>query len=414
MRIPILLLFLAVAARGGERDADSASARRWSHPRGPASRSAMSDAEPLESLGATVWRYKADPPISAVPLTWDGVAYVRQGSRVVALDAENGRKLASQDVGDAGAAALDGGALYLRMGKRLVQWRRRGNGFVRRWSADVGESASAPCAYRGELYVTSRGKVVRLRPGRDTPAWQAGEGAYGAPALFGEEVYALEGGAVVARARLDGKEVARLALGLSGSDGLVAVNAMHVCARVGDRWVIARREAEGGKIRLTRPWPVPYTGEPLVYQRSTIGFAEKERTPRKKKDEEADPKPVLQKSFMLFRWIEQQKKEGKGKDAKVTKFIGKEDRNLVQPEARPDLLEGAAWPIAMGGWFCTGTWCANLNANRIAWHLRERADRKLLEGGVGLRPVPADDERLLLVSKDGRELVCLKPEVIGE
>jgi hypothetical protein len=416
MRSTSALLLLVLTAYAGEGDGGSAAATRWTHPRGPASRSCMSDAKPLESLGDVVWRYKADPPIGAVPLTWDGIAYLRQGDRLVALDTDSGKPVASQSIPGAADAALDGGAVYLRMGPRIVQWWRRGTGFTRRWSAEVGEKAGAPCLFEGELYLTSAGRLVRLRPGRETPAWKAGEGAYGAPALLGEEVYALEGGSVVARSRLDGKEVARLDLGLSATDGLVAVNGAHVCARVGTQWVIARRVVTDGKLELSRPWQVPYTQEPLVYQRSTIGWAEMERTPgRAHGDEEKkDALPVMNKTFMLFRWIEMQRREGKGPDAKVTEYIGKEDRNLVQPKSRPDLLEGTALPISLDGWFCTGMWCADLNANRINWHLRERADRPLLPSGVGLRPVPAEDGRLMLASRDGKELICMQPEVIGK
>jgi len=62
---------------------------------------------------------------------------------------------------------------------------------------------------------------------------------------------------------------------------------------------------------------------------------------------------------------------------------------------------------------CTGLWMANLNANVIRWHLHERLDRKLLPAGVAYRPVPATDERLMLVAKDKKSVICVAPEVIG-
>ena len=401
-----MLALLISVCPAGDRDGASAPATRWTHPRGPASRSCMSDARAPESLGAVLWRYKGRSPIDAVPLTWDGVAYLRHGDILVAIDTKTGKKLASQKVGVPTGVAIDGGAVYLRLGEKIVQWRRRNATFTRRWSAVVGADASAPCLYAGELYLTSGGSLVRLRPGTSSPAWKQGQGAFGAPALLGEHVYVLEqaGGkvSVVARSRLDGREVTRLALGVSGTEGLVAVNRNHVCVRVGKQWVIARRVLKKGELVLSRPWQVPYTEEPLVYSRSTIGFTDKART------------------FMLFRWLETSPPKSKGKPkekaphANAKKIIVKDSRALVNADDRKDLLRGAGMPIALGDRFCTGLWCANLNSNRIAWHLHERPDRVLLEQGVSFRPVPADNERLLLVSRDRKELICVQPEVIGE
>jgi len=433
--MPSALLFLVLVAHAGEADGGSAAPRRWTHPRGPASRSCMSHARAPESLGEPAWTYKAKAPVRHVPLTWDGIVYVREGERLVALDAESGRILASTDLPGAGAAAVDADAYYVRMGPRLVQWRRRDKGFTRRWSAVVGDDASAPCVHDGELYLTAGGQLVRLRPGLEKPAWKAGTDAYGAPALYGEEVYALEGGAVVARARLDGREVARLDLGAAGKQGFVAVNRNHVCARVDDRWVIARREAADGKVTISRAWTVPYREEPLLYPASTIGLAEKERPvpappplgkdefvkemKRRKeirdgKAEAPKPQVKLYRTYMLFRWLENEHTTGKGAEKKTETRIDQQDVNMVDPDDHPELFGTTGLPVALDDWFCTGLWCVDLNANEIVWHLHERPDRPILKDGVSLRPVPVDDDRLLVVSKDGTRIVCLKPEVIGK
>ncbi|MHC4448794.1 MAG: outer membrane protein assembly factor BamB family protein [Planctomycetota bacterium] len=393
MRIVLTLLFLMPTLRAGEHDGGSARATRWNHPRGPASRSCMSWAKAPQSLGPAAWTYKANPPISAVPLTWDGVAYLQQNDQLVAIDTQSGKRLASHKVGVAAGAAVEDGAVYLRLGARIVQWRRRGAAFSRRWSAEVGADASAPCLYDGELYLTTAGKLVRFRPGSDKPVWSVGTQAHGAPALYGEQIYALEGKAVVARSRLDGKEVARIDLGLSGKNGLVAVNVSHVVARIGTQWIIARRVMKDGKLELSRPWKVPYAAEPLVYRNSTIGRTSKEN------------------NFTLFGWKERTRKQKDGPDKK---FIAKDNRELIKAKQRVDLIDGAGLPISLNDWFCTGLWCANLNANRIVWHLQERPDRVLLKEGVAFRPVPADDESLMVISKDAKKIICLRPEVIGQ
>ncbi|MHC4939248.1 MAG: PQQ-binding-like beta-propeller repeat protein [Planctomycetota bacterium] len=393
MRTVLALLLLIPVASAGDRDGAVARATRWNHPRGPASRSCMSWAKAPDSLGKVAWTYKASPPISAVPLTWDGVAYLQQGEEWVVIDTESGKKLASEKVGAVTGAAIDGGALYLRMGPRIVQWRRRGSALTRRWSAEVGAEASAPCLYEGELYLTAGGKLVRYRPGSDKPVWSAGSNAQGTPALFGEEIYVLEGSAIVARSRLDGKEVARLDTKLAGKDLLVAVNRTHVAVRADDQWLIARRSMKAGMLELTRPWKVPYVAEPLIYVRSTIGLSKKGE------------------AFSLYAWRERTRKK---KDSEPVKFIAKDERDLVKPESRPELLKGAGWPISLDDWFCTGLWCSNLNNNRIAWHLHERPERILLKDGVGFRPVPADDESLMIISKDATKIICVRPEVIGQ
>ncbi|MEM8883972.1 MAG: hypothetical protein AAGD14_07890, partial [Planctomycetota bacterium] len=316
--------------------------------------------------------------------------WVQVGEQLFVLDGETGKKLASEKVGTVRGAALDDGAAFLHLGNRLVQWRRRGSGLVRRWSTELKPDASAPCIFRGELYLTQGGQLFRLRPGSDKPAWSKGSNALGAPALYGNEIYSIETSgdkaSLVARARLDGREVARVQLGAGAKDGLVAVNNDLACVRVGDRWVLVRRTVEDGKLALSRPWEVPFTEEPMLYPRSAMGFVDKERT------------------FMLYRYHSPPKSKG----------VKNNKRPLVNADDRKDLLRGAAMPIALGEWFCPGLWCGNLNANRILWHLHERPERKLLEKGVSLRPVPVENDRLMVVSRDKKKILCLQPEVIGQ
>ena len=151
MRIVLALALLVPLCRAGDRDGASARPARWNHPRGPASRSCMSDARAPESIGPIAWRFKAPKAIDAVPLTWDGIAYLRTGETLVALDVRTGKKLASQKVGVPKGMAVERGAVYLHLGERLVQWRRRNTVFTRRWSAVVGANAGADRSKSGSV-----------------------------------------------------------------------------------------------------------------------------------------------------------------------------------------------------------------------------------------------------------------------
>ncbi|MHC4954246.1 MAG: outer membrane protein assembly factor BamB family protein [Planctomycetota bacterium] len=384
MRTFLILALCAGSAAAGDTDGGNAEPRRWTHARGPASRSCVSQAKPVSSLGATAWTYKAKAPIAATPLTWDGTGFLLEGETVVAIDLESGKRLASQRVGTAGSLTLGDGAVFVREADQIVQWRRHQSGFRRRWSKKVGADASAPCVHEGEIYLTSEGKLLRLRVGQDKPAWSQGTKCFGAPALYGEEIYALElvdgnKAALVARARLDGSERARVVLGEGAKDGIVALNFAQACVRLGDRWVMVRRTAKDGALKLEKPWKVRLTEAPLVYRRAVIGVGGKAG------------------ALMLYRYTDK-------KDIQ---------RPMISPKNRADLLKGAGWPISMQTVFCNGLWAADINANRIRWHLHERPDRPLLKDGVAFRPVPATDERLLIVSHDRKSVICIAPEVIG-
>jgi hypothetical protein len=342
----------------------------------------------MESLGDVLWTYRAKSTLAAAPLTWDGTAYLREGQQLVAIDLDSGKRVASQDIGATTSAALGEGAVFVREGAKLVQWRRHNATFRRRWSLDLTADASAPCIHDGEVYVTSGGKLLRLRIGQQKPAWEQGAGCFGDPALFGEEVYCLERSgekiALVARARLDGSERARVDWdggkkeGGAG-EGSVALNRDQVAVRVGDKWILVERKLTDVQLTLKNPWPIPLTSEPLLYSSAAIGFGGK-------KD-----------SLMLFRFTPKQNVS----------------RPLITPATRPDLMNGAADPISMQDVLCTGLWMANLNANLIRWHLHERPDRKLMTSGVAFRAVPAGDERLLIVDQDKKQVICVAPEVIG-
>jgi len=394
MRILTLLCLIAAAAPAGERDGSRAHPQRWTHPRGPASRSCVSQAQPMESLGDVVWTYRAQATIAAAPLTWDGMAFLREGGQLVAIDLDSGKRRATQKIGAVTAAALGEGAVFVRQGPNLVQWRRHNATFRQRWSIELTPTASAPCIHEGEIYVTSGGKLVRLRIGQKKPAWSQGTNCFGTPALLGEEIYSLERAAddkvaLVARARLDGSERARIEWAKDSGDGdskdggagegSVAVNRDQAAVRIGEKWTLIQRKFSKGKVTLRTVWPVPLKEAPLLYTSAAIGYGGNKN------------------SLMLYRYT-------------TKKNLS---RPLVTPAARPDLLTGAANPISMQDVMCTGLWMANLNANLIRWHLHERPQRKLLADGVAYRAVPATDERILLISKDKKRMICVAPEVIG-
>lgn len=383
MRTLFLLGLFAASVLAGERDGGSARAQRWTHDRGAASHSCISSAKPMESLGNVQWTYRARGTIASAPLTWDGIAYLREGDQLVAVDLETGKRRAQQKIGLVSSAAIGEGAVFVREGANLVQWRRHNAGFRRRWSVELTAGASAPCIHETELYLTSGGKLLRLRIGQKNPAWSQGTDSFGTPALYGEEIYSIEKSgdkvALVARSRLDGSERARIDWVGGAGEGSVAVNRDQAAVRIGDKWTLVQRKVADGKLTLKTVWDVPLKAEPLLYTSAAIGYG--------------GPK----NSLMLFRYTAKRNLS----------------RPLVTPGARKDLLEGAANPISMQDVFCTGLWMANLNANLIRWHLHERPERKLLPKGPAFRAVPAGDKELLLVSKDRKSMICVGPEVIG-
>ena len=384
MRTFLCLTLLALAVAAGERDGANAHPRRWTHARGPASQSCVSHAAPVESLGEVLWTFKPSAPIAHTPLTWDGTGFLRIGTDLVAIDLDTGKRVAAQAVGAVDAMALGEGAAILLQNGEFQQWRRDKSAFRKRWSFAAGADASAPCIEGNEIYATAGGKLLRLRAGSDKPVWAQGAKCFGSPALLGEEVYALETGAsgnaaLVARARLDGAERARVDLGKGGQAGSVALNRGHVCVRIDDRWVLIRRRLKDGTVELDKPWSIQLDAEPLIYSRAVIGVG--------------GPAGAL----MLYRH-----------GAK-----GNIQNPLIKPKERPELFKGAGMPMSMQDVFSCSLWTAEIDSNRIRWHLHERPDRAILDAGVSQRPVPADDERLLIVSADGKRIICIKPEVIG-
>ncbi len=383
--MPLLAALLACAAPllAGETDAGHAPAGRWPHPRGPASATGRSLAEPPGSFGGLRWSYAAKAPLREVPLLWDGALFLLEGNDIVALDAANGRPRAraAGPPAPTGAPALHDRSLFLLDGgKRLVEWHLRGRTLQQRWSCDVGDSAAGVRIHMGEIYVTTAGGLHRLRQGRAKPAWTAPGRYEGEPAVFGDHVYALRrpesGGLQLAvLERRDGTEAGVAGLGdLGGAGGAVAVSEGLAAAQVGDRWAFFAKAGPPPTLRLLRAESL--TTAPLLGPALGMAFAS------------AD-------AWVLIR-------DGK-----------QQVQTFLPAKARPDLATGIAAPVGMGEVVCFGTWAGEINANEVLWHLGERPAVKQFAKGVGFPPVPSGDERMIVVAEDRRSVHCIVPEEIG-
>ncbi len=373
-------LLLATFAAASETDGGHAPPRRWTHARGPASGSARSLARAPRTFGGVLWTYKARDVIAAPPVTWDGVAFVVDGKSLVALDTGTGKLLARTRVDTASPRpACWDDAVFLREGSRLVQYRRQGRRLVRRWSFDGGPGAGHPRVLDGEIYLPTKKGLLRLRAGSKRPAWTTSGKYRGEPAIYRDHVYALrnvgETLQLVMHRRTDGVAVAECDVGSA--------------ARTGGRVVVA----DGIAAVLLPPH------ERQIW--SLVQIDGKTLKPARKKTLLTEP--MGGKNMLLAL-----------SDKSVWTIIRlKKDVPLVSKKRRPDLVVGAPSGVFLNKIVCFGTWAANVNANRILWHVNERKDTTEFKNGLHFAAVPAGHELLLMVPRGAKSLCAVGPEEIG-
>jgi hypothetical protein len=387
----LALALLAALARAGEPAASRAAPERWTHPHGSAAGNARSFARAPDSYGGTVWSYRARHTILAPPLTWDGVAFVLDGKSLVALDVESGRVLARATVNlDAPEkiAVFDRDFFCLEA-QRIVQYRLRGRKLTRGWTYEVGADASAPAIVAGEIYLTTKGGLVRLRAGARKAAWSVSGDYVGDPAVYGDHVYALRRARgrldLVLHARTDGREVKLADVGdaPAGRGGRVAVTEAIIGAQIPgspSTWAI---------VRCSRGDDGP---PDLVFSRNA----------------ELDCQPSSGRTAFLA--LTRQPRAW----CYVTANPKRKQFPIVSAKAHPQLVATGVSPISLN-WptICFGTWAGNIHSMRILWRLDERPEITALKEGVRFHAVPARHELLLLVAKDGRSLHAIGPEKIG-
>ncbi len=384
MRIPLLAVLLSLPAPllAGEADAGHAPPGRWPHPRGPASASGRSLAEPPTSFGGLLWSYSARSPIRETPLLWDGALFLLEDREVVVLDAATGRVRARAALPPAptGTPALHEQSIFLiDGGTRLVEFHLRVRQLQQRWSCDVGGGAAGVRIHMGEIYVTTAAGLLRLRQGRGKPAWSAAGRYEGEPAVLGDHVYALRrpaagGLQLVIHERRDGKECGVAERGNEGgAGGVVAVSEGMAAVQVGGKWALLARNPTPS-LRLLR--------------------LESLKTP-----------PLLGPALAIAL---------SDSDAWTLYMDGKRPVQPVLPsKSRPDLGMSVVAPTGLGEVICFGAWAGDLNANEVLWHLRERSDVKQFAKGVAFAPVPSGDGRMVAVPEDRRSVHCIGPEEIG-
>jgi len=392
--LPLLALACLLApALAEEGDAARATPERWTHPRGPASRSGRSLARAPEDLGGTLWSAKARQRFLQPPLTWDGLVFALDGdarkARALVLDGVEGTVLASTDIDapGAGRGALDSRSWFLvEGGATLVELHYEDGRLQRAWTWAAGAGAGAPCAFEHELYLASATGLHRLRAGRSEPAWEAPGVHLGDVTLFGDQVYAVRrtasgGLELVAHARFDGAEVASVAVAdkapADADPRVVVSEGVAAVSVAADRWVIFKRRCEFGKVMLEGRREEKITNVPLAGDDSLVGL-------------DGDG------TWVILRFANQPR----------SAFLKRADR--------PDLVDGTADPTVLDGTLVFGTWASKLNDNRIWWHLADRPGSSDFAGGVGCATVPLRHGQVLAVTPDGKQLMAIDAEKLGK
>jgi hypothetical protein len=390
----LALGLLAALVGAAEPDASRAAVERWMHPRGPAAGNARSFARAPDSYGGTVWTFKARKAILAPPLTWDGAAFLLDGNTLVALDVENGRVLARTAIqtNQPRKIAVYDRDFFCLEAKRLVQYRLRGRQLTRGWNTGVGAGASAPAIVAGEIYLTTKSGLLRWRAGAREPAWKVAGDYVGDPAVYGEDVYALErsGGKLrlVLHTRTDGQVVTSVGIGSAPDSrgGRIVVTERILGAQIPgstSRWaIVACKRAQKGPPELTFSRNETLGCQPSTGRTAFLALAGSPPT-----------------------WCY------------VT--VSKNPKRRIMPIIRDrkryaELINSGVAPISLN-WptICFGSWAGNIHSMRILWRLDERPKIKALEDGVRFHAVPARHELLLLVAKDGKTLHAIGPEKIG-
>jgi len=381
------ILLLAAAAPAD--DGSIAPETRWSHARGPASGNGMSRADPPESFGRFAWTYRAKALIAFPPVVWDGVAFVVDGSDLVAIDIERGAFARIEAKAPGQPAAFAGCAFLVEEGRRLVQFRLARRQLVREWTYDAGADVSAPRIIDGEIYATTPDALLGLRVGLATPAWRT-EGAFtGEPAVRDGHVYALRRGRgggleLAAYARKDGAEAAVVSVSdkAEGGGGRVVVGRDIAAVRLppeGARtWAVLSRKLADEKLALALARTEHLLTEPAAGNYTLLAVTEEPRA----------------WCFLTLN----------AKDPR---------RPLVTAKDRPELLETVVAPVWLGeSSQCYGNWCGEPFGNLVLWHASERPEGAPLQKGLRFHAVPARGALLLLVPADGKSVVALAPEEI--
>ena len=87
---------------------------------------------------------------------------------------------------------------------------------------------------------------------------------------------------------------------------------------------------------------------------------------------------------------------------------------MVKADERPDLYKGTASAVSLNGLISFGTWASRINDGLIVWHLDALPALREFKDGVRFGTVPLGHRKALAVTRDGRALLALREEEIGE
>jgi len=395
----ILGCILACSVASADPDGFVAEPARWCGPNGPAGHTRRSRAMPVVRDVAEAWSVKMPGEVVCPPVTWDGKAYLlctaRRGHWLVAVDVSRGELVAKKMLVKAPRAPIHvwGGIVCLAHTEdEIAGYKRVGRTFVKRWEYGRGPSGveefrpEGMVVWENEIYVVSRGDLIRVAPGHRQPVWSATSGILtGTPAVCGDRVL------VVGRAKSRGsyavhlyafkrRRGARVTKTLMGWYGGGPRGSAGVT--VGRDLLLARSpraiKLQGGKSARFAFVRCSLSGDDVRIGRAT-GFMDLEGIPAAYKD------GLIARERDEWQW-----------------WHGDKGALLAKREWTPDLFEGSGVPpTVLGPVVYFGTWAADAETGEVLWRL---PIREVLFGAV-----PAD--RLVLVVANDHTLRAYRARV---
>ena len=377
-RTSAVVALLATLAAAAEPDGAIAEPARWTGPHGPAGHTRRSRAIPVVRDVVEAWAVELPGTAATPPVTWDGIAYLscvgKRGETLCAIDLASGRLVAKKILPKSTAKALHvwAGVVYLQTTPNQVSgFRLVGKTFVERWK--YGGKKLRPegmVAIENEIYVVSRGSLLRLAPGHAKPIWKSFERFAGPPAVYGNSVLAVgesrRATRLYALRRRDGIVTASPIIGYGGDAGdrAMTIGTETILVPFGYRggFMFVPYEMNGDEASPTTPdGSMKFQVQPAVYKQGLIACEGKNE----------------------WQW-----------------WVGKKGRVLARRRWTPDLFEGPVPPTVLGDVVYFGTWAADVETGEILWRLPLRT--------VSFGAVPAD--RLVVVT-DGTHLRAYRSRV---
>ncbi len=194
MLATLLACFVALAS-GDDQDGALAPADAWVTHGGSPARNRASATRALFVEPHLGWTFEAPGPIEGDPLVWGGRAFVayrtKKGRGLAVLDLRDGSTLERLTFASAEAplAPCVWGDLLLVRDDELRAYRVGTRGLSRLWTRTADAAHGPPLLVRDEIYVVDGDALLRLRAADGSTLWRTEGLFHGRPSLRGERVY---------------------------------------------------------------------------------------------------------------------------------------------------------------------------------------------------------------------------------